>query len=251
MLVQSIYKKIITCVILGLTLSALFLMLGNGGNVPLFPPLLVFTLVGLSLFGAIIFPFTWQYFEREHKMFSLQIYGVFYFLIRYSIAFNIACFGWKKLFGLQFVVPIDIAALPMNQQSGEWLTWYYFGHSFVFGIVLSLFQIDGAFLLLFRRTLLLGSIILFAFMFNLTLINIFYQMNVGALIQSIILTLGILFLILLDYKRLVQFFLKAKNELPSIKMKSTLSKNLVRFSVILFSLLFTWYLKSLMDSGMK
>ena len=133
----------------------------------------------------------------------------------------------------------------MNQQSGEWLTWYYFGHSFAFGVILSIIQIGGSYLLLFRKTLLLGATILFAFMLNLTLINIFYQMNAGALLQSVLLTIGIAFLILLDYDRLVAFFLKAKSSLPILTL-SNLTKNILRLSAILLSLVFTIYLKSLM-----
>jgi hypothetical protein len=76
------------------------------------------------------------------------------------------------------------------------------------GYILAVIQIGGSCLLLFRKTLLLGSVVLFSFMLNLTLINIFYQVNAGALLQSVILTIGILFLILLDYNRLVAFFLK-------------------------------------------
>ena len=132
----------------------------------------------------------------------------------------------------------------MNQQSGEWLTWYYFGHSFAFGVILSIIQIIGSFLILFRRTLLLGASILFAFMLNLTLINIFYQMNAGALLQSVLLTIGIAYLILLDYDKLVVFFLKTKSSLPGLTL-SNLVKNLLRLSAIVLSLLFTIYLKSL------
>ena len=133
----------------------------------------------------------------------------------------------------------------MNQQSGEWLTWYYFGHSFAFGVILSIIQIAGSFLLLFRRALLLGATILFAFMLNLTLINIFYQMNAGALLQSILLTTGIAYLILLDYDKLVVFFLKTKSSLPGLAL-SNLAKNLLRLSAIILSFLFTIYLKSLL-----
>ncbi len=102
-----------------------------------------------------------------------------------------------------------------------------------------------SYLLLFRRTLLLGATILFAFMLNLTLINVFYQMNAGALFQSIALTIGIAFLILLDYDRLVAFFLKTTTSLPSLPI-SNKAKNKLRLSVIVLSLLFTIYLKSLM-----
>jgi hypothetical protein len=53
-------------------------------------------------------------------------------------------------------------------------------------------------------------------------------MNLGALLQSLILTLAIFFLILLDYKRLVAFFLQAKPDLPLFAFKQGSTKNLIR-----------------------
>lgn len=242
---NSIEKKISACLIFGLVLSALLLILGNGGNIPWLPPILIFSLVGISMLIGLLFPFVWQYLERKQKINSERIYGFFYSAIRYCIAFNIASFGWKKFYGLQFIVPTEIASLPMNQQSGEWLTWFYFGHSPAFGIIIALIQIIGGYLLLFRRTVLIGALILFPVLLNLTLIAIFYQMNAGALMQSVLLTIGVLFLILLDYKKLVEFFFKTKSTLPSLKINSLLLKNAVRLSAIVVSLLFTMYLKSI------
>jgi hypothetical protein len=241
----SLPKKFVTCFIAGLTTISLLLVLGNSGTLAWFPPVIVFSLVGFSLLSSIIFPFIWQAQEKRQKINSEQVYSIVYGIIRYTIAFNLASFGWKKLLGLQFVVPNEISDQPMNKQSGEWLTWYYFGHSFAFGLILAIIQIGGSYLLLFRRTLLLGATILFAFMLNLTLINIFYQMNAGALFQSVALTIGIIFLILLDYERLVGFFLRAKSNLPTLLL-SSLTKNAIRLSAIILSLLFTIYLKSLM-----
>lgn len=240
-----IVKKISAFLMLGLVFSALVLTLGNGGNVSWFPPIVVFLLVGIALLSAILFPFIWHYLERKQKINAAKVYGFLYSGIRYAIAFNIASFGWKKFYGLQFIVPTEIASLPMNQQSGEWLTWFYFGHSHAFGIIIALIQIGGGYLLLFRRTLLIGSIILFALLSNLTLINVFYQMNAGALVQSVVLTIGVLFLILLDYKKLVAFFLKTKSNLPSLKFNSIFVKNSIRLSAIILSLLYTIYIKSL------
>lgn len=241
----SLLKKIGTCFIAGLTTIALLLVLGNSGTLTWFPPVIVFSLVGISLLSSLIFPFIWHSQEKKQRINSEKIYAITYAIIRYTLAFNLASFGWKKLLGLQFVVPNEISDKPMNQQSGEWLTWFYFGHSFAFGVILSIIQIGGSYLLLFRRTLLLGATILFAFMLNLTLINIFYQMNAGALLQSVLLTIGIAFLILLDYDRLLAFFLKAKSNLPTLTL-SNLTKNILRLSAIILSLLFTIYLKSLM-----
>ena len=240
-------KKLITCVVASLTTIALLLVLGNGGTLKWFPPLVVFSLVGISFFSALIFPFIWQYQENKNTINSEKIYGILYAIIRYTITFNLASFGWKKIFDLQFIVPTEIAEKPMNQQSGEWLTWYYFGYSKAFGFCITMIQIVGAYFLLFRKTLLLASIVLFAFMINLLMINIFYHLNAGALTQSVLLTLGITFLISLEYDKLVVFFLKTTSTLPSIPFKNALSKHAVRISVLVLSFLFTLYLKSLIQ----
>lgn len=242
---NSIWKKIFTILILGLEFSALLLLLGNGGNIPWFPPVLVFSLIGISLSGVLFFPVIWHFLEKKQKINSTKLYGFLYSSIRYCIAFTIAAFGWKKFYGLQFIVPAEIANIPMNRQTGEWLTWFYFGYSHTFGIIIALIQIMGGYLLLFRRTLLIGAIILFSLLLNLTLINIFYQMNAGGLLQSVLLTIGVLFLILLDYKKLVVFFLKTKSTLPALNFENGILKNILRISAIVLSLLFTVYLKSL------
>ncbi|QOG02684.1 hypothetical protein [Flavobacterium sp. MDT1-60] len=243
---NSILKKISASLILGLEFSALLLLLGNGGNIPWLPPVLVFSGVGVSLLLSILFPFGWHFLEQKQKINSTKVYAILYSGIRYCIAFNIASFGWKKFYGLQFIVPSEISNMPMNQQSGEWLTWFYFGYSHAFGIIIAVTQIIGSYLLLFRRTLLIGSILLISLLFNLTLINIFYHMNAGALLQSILLTIGVLYLILLDSKKLIDFFFKSKSNLQSVDVNGFFPKNMLRLSAIVLSLLFTIYLKNLM-----
>jgi len=242
----SIIKKFISCLVAALTTIASLLVLGNSGNLTWFPPLVVFSLVGLIFLGAIIYPIIWQHQERKQKINSVKIYSFLNTLIRYTIAFNLASFGWKKIFGLQFIVPKSIADKPMNEQSGEWLTWFYFGYSRTFGLVLAFIQIVGSYLLLFRKTFLIAAIALFAFMLNLTLINIFYQMNAGALTQSILLTTGLVYIILADYQRLKTFFLNTSPNFPCLTINNSTLKNSVRLSAIILSLLFVLYLKSLM-----
>ena len=243
---NSIFKKISASLILGLEIAALFLLLGNGGNIPWLPPVLVFSGVGISLLTSILFPFIWHYLEQKRKIDSAKVYGIIYSGIRYCIAFNIASFGWKKFYGLQFIVPVEISNMPMNKQTGEWLTWFYFGYSHTFGIIIAIIQIVGGYLLLFRNTVLIGSIILFSLLLNLTLINIFYHMNAGALLQSILLTIGVLYLILLDLKKLIDFFFKSKSNLQSVNVNGFFLKNILRLSAVFLSLLFTIYLRNLM-----
>lgn len=241
---NSLFKKSITSFIFGLEFSAVMLLLCNGGNVPWLPPVLVFSVIGFFLVSSLLFPFIWHFLERRQKVNSEKIFGFLYGGIRYCTAFNLAGFGWKKYYGLQFVVPEEVSNRAMNQQTGEWLTWFYFGYSHTYGILIASIQIIGSTLLLFRKTLLFGALILFTLLFNLTLINIFYEMNAGALLQSILLTIGVLFLILPDYKKLITFFFETKTLLPSFHF-NRLVKNAIRISVLVLSLAFTIYLKSL------
>ena len=241
----SLFKKIVTCFVAGIVTAALLLLLGNSGTIWWFPPPVVFSLVGISFVLALAFPYIWQYNETKGSYNSIKIHAWLCALIRYCIALDIAGFGWKKIFGLQFVVPLAMAEQPMNQQTGEWLTWYYFGHSLAFASIIAAIQIGGSILLLFRKTVLIGAIILFSLMLNITLINIFYHMNTGGLVQSVVMTIGIVFLILLDYKRLIDFFLKSQSNLAPHTLGSSFTKNIIPWAVILLPLLFTIYLSSM------
>ncbi|WP_375447974.1 hypothetical protein [uncultured Fibrella sp.] len=235
-------KKFSTCLTAGLTLSALLLVLGNSGTLAWFPPPLVFSLVGISLGSAVIFPFIWQRWERHPTHNADRIYAILFTVIRYSIAFNLASFGWKKVFGLQFIVPPDLAGEPMNLQSGETLVWYFFGYSHPFGLITALIQIIGSYFLLVRRTFLLSCLVLFTLMLNIALVDIFYHLNAGALIQAVILTLGLLFLLLTDKQKLVALFLKSDPAIPSITYKNKWLKNAARLSALTLSLLFVYYI---------
>ena len=67
----------------------------------------------------------------------------------------------------------------------------------------------------------------------------------GALLQSVILTIGVLYLVLLEYEKLVVIFLKTMSKLPTIQWTNPLIKNMIRLTVIILPLLYSLYLKSL------
>jgi len=237
----SLLHRIITCIAAGLVTGALWLLIGRGASNPLFPKPIIFTLVGISLSGILIFPFVWQYLKKNNAEANDKIYAWLYAIIRYAVALDISIFGWKKFFHLQFIVPDNIASIPMNQQSGELLTWFYFGHSYAFGCIVACLQIFGGAMLLFRRTWLLGAIVLFSLLLNIMSIDIFYQMNAGALSQSVIMTIGLIFLILIDYDRLAEFFFKAQSNILSVTSVKLNTKTIFRVAGVLLPILYTWY----------
>ena len=238
---RSFLYRVITSIIAGLVTAALWLLIGRSAEDPLVPKVIILTLVVASLLSIIVFPFIWQYLQSKKAEVGDKINAWLYAIIRYAIALDLAIFGWKKYFHLQFNVDDKIASQPMNQQSGEILTWFYFGHSHVFGCVVASLQILGATMLLFRKTWLLGAIILFTLMLNITSINIFYQMNAGALSQSVIMTIGLIYLIGIDYDRLAEFFFKAQSNILSVSSVKLSTKTILRLVGITFPVLYTWY----------
>jgi hypothetical protein len=122
------------------------------------------------------------------------------------IGLDLAMFGWQKLFHQQFIVPLGRLDEPFSSFSREDLTWAYFHASYAFTCVIAFCQIAGSFLLFPRRTRLFGAIFLLPVLLNITLIDLFYGFEAGVTVHAIILLIGLLYLILVHYRRLAVFF---------------------------------------------
>src|SRR5216110_286805 len=109
-----------------------------------------------------------------------------YRALRFVVSFFIILYGFAKLNGSQFTILASELDKPMGQVSGFWLTWYYFGYSPIYGNFIGLMQIVGGVLLMFRKTTLLGSCLLFPIVTNIVLIDIFYGIDPGALLVALI-----------------------------------------------------------------
>ena len=122
-------------------------------------------------------------------------YGLLLGIVRYWLAFQICTYGFAKILGTQFHTPIYRLDLPMGSVSGFGLTWYYFGYSRALSLIIAGLQIVGSVMLMFRRTTLLGCLVLLPVMANILLINVFYDIAVGAFLNSVLFTIGLLFLL--------------------------------------------------------
>lgn len=134
-------------------------------------------------------------------------------VIIYLLAFDLYSFGWQKIFGLQMVVILGMLDMPFNSLDGETLTWAYFRRSYPFTVAIAITQISGSLLLLFRRTRLLGLIILIPVLVNIILIDTFYHLHTWVLIHALVLTTGILFLLFQHLPQLTNFFFSTSTAL--------------------------------------
>jgi hypothetical protein len=166
-----------------------------------------------------------------------------YSVCRYLVALIIISYGFAKLNGSQFTILDSELDKPMGQVPGFWLTWYYFGYS-NYGNIIAIIQIISGLLLMFRKTTLLASIIIFGMMFNIVLIDIFYQINLSGLLSAII-TLILTFIILLSHKSDIIKFLSSKHNGLSFFTKESkyinFSRNLIRILIVFGAFSFTYW----------
>jgi len=144
-----------------------------------------------------------------------------YDFCRYFVAFVIIAYGWAKIMGSQFTILDSELDKPMGEVSGFWLTWHYFGFSPIYGNLIALTQIVFGFLLLWRKTVLLAACVLFGIVANIILIDIFYAIDLGALVMAGILA-GALFIILNFHRQeLIETFWARQNSVfPDLKNTS-------------------------------
>lgn len=191
-----------------------------------FPMLMMGSFI-VSIIFALCFASYWHYQEKRLSGFSSpQIHAWFQGIIRYCLAFFLSIYGFAKFFHLQFVNSYHLQDAIVSTLNGTELTWNYFGHSDQMGFIIGVCQIAGGALLLFRRTTLAGIALLLPIMFNVVLINQFYQISIGAFINSIVYTLSLVYLLTLYHTELKELLCNYKSKLPVI-IKPVL-KNILR-----------------------
>lgn len=165
-------------------------------------------------------------------------------ILRYVVAFLVITYGFAKLNGSQFTILDSELDKPMGQVSGFWLTWYYFGYSKVYGNLIALLQVLGGILLMFRRTTLLGTCLLLPIIANIILVDIFYGIDLGALLVALIIEAALLIILTPHAMELYDLFWVKQKPLPPAKSTrriATIGKYAARAVLILIPAIFTYW----------
>jgi hypothetical protein len=197
----------------------------------------------IGLVFAVIYSVYWQRKEIKGKINSGKLHAWMRGILRYWLVFEICAYGFAKILKTQFGVSYYRDDVPVGQLDGFQLTWNYFAHSYAFAVIIATFQIGGSILLLFRRTTLLGAAILLPVMVNIVLINYFYDISPGAFMNSVLFSLGLLFLLLLQRAALIRVFLQTASSLP--KTKFGFFKYLYRFLAVACAFALIYYFTTL------
>ena len=228
----SLFKKLITCILAGLVIGASMLRIGFTFFRAWVPVRIISITPFLLLVAATVYAVIWQL-RKTNNPATLAFWQG---LLRYGVAFDLATFGWEKLFHLQFVMPQSKLDIPFSSFSSQDLFWAFFSHSYPLGCIIAGCQITGAMLLLFHRTRLAGVLILLPVLANILLMDIFYQVGNSVIVHAAIMMSGTLYFLFIEFNRLKEFFFVAKDQLPTLNLSKYL-KIAIRLSIIYIPLL--------------
>jgi hypothetical protein len=226
-------RKLFVCLLAGLIVGAVLRRIMARYFVTLLSPITIWGLFLLCLLIYLGYAFVWQWKEKKGRGNSPARLIFFQSIIAYTLAFDLASFGWQKIFHLQMVVPLGVLDLPFNSLDGETLTWAYFRRSYPFTVTIAISQMVSAYLLLWPRTRLLGLICMIPILLNIILIDFFYHLPVGVLLHAIILMAGVIYLLMQYHTSLVNFFFRT---LPAAITTATINRRtryILRTAVIL------------------
>lgn len=147
--------------------------------------------------------------KKRKSGLSLNNEKLIYYCItscRYLLSVLIMFYGFQKLINDQLHASYYWYGDELGKLSGYQLTWAFFGHSKFYNFFIAFAQVVGGFLLLFRRTTLLGALFLLPILFNITLINYSYDISAKDIIT--VLLLMDIFLISISIKPLLSFFIQ-------------------------------------------
>lgn len=160
-------------------------------------------------------------------------------IIRYVLGLIMFAYGLIKIVGSQFILPSSIYSSQLKELDGVTLTWAFLGFSSWFSILIGLFELIPALLLLFKRTKLLGAILLFPTVFAVFLINNAYGFLPHMRVLTTVLLLMDISLLAVNYKVFMRFFEEMLSDRSVSKMRE-ITINLILMGLVAFLIIYNF-----------
>ncbi|WP_026775490.1 hypothetical protein [Polaribacter sp. Hel_I_88] len=197
---------------------------------------------GFTIFLTFFVSIIWSFLDKKRASYNTLQYW-FQVVLRIFLCFAMILYGFAKIFKGQFADPsLELLIQNVGDMSPMGLAWTFMGHSMYYNIFTGSLEIIGGLLLLNRKTVSLGSLVIVGFMINVVFMNFTYDIPVK--LFSIHLVLMSFLLLISDGKRFLQFFIKnekiekveytnyIKNK-PLLKIISFLKKALITVSILI------------------
>jgi hypothetical protein len=120
----------------------------------------------------------WSILDRKRSNYA-RLHQWLNIYVRYSLALTMVSYGAAKVIKTQFPNPsLDRLLQPFGDASPMGLLWTFMGASMAFNIFTGGGEFVGGLLLSFRRTALLGALVVIAVMSNVVMLNFSYDVPV-------------------------------------------------------------------------
>jgi hypothetical protein len=176
----------------------------------------------IDVLGFIPLALIWTIFDRRNRN-NVVVREIIYFVVRYQLATMMFLYGSAKLIGLQGVpqgipqpTPLEWVR-PLGEISSGQVMMTWLGYSPIYRFFAGVNETLGAILLLFRRTTLLGSLLILSVMAFVTALDLTY--HIGPAASAALYGVGAFYLIAREWRRLAGVFLFGEPTAPTSPRK--------------------------------
>jgi hypothetical protein len=199
-----------------LNLSYEITVFTNGSGDTTYDYVIVFSIALVSFLGMIV----WSALDRERTNYTALLYWL-NVAVRFYVGLMLINYGLVKVFKTQFPSPgLNRLTQLYGNSSPMGLAWTFLGFSTGYNIFMGCAEV-AAVLLLFRRTVTLGSIICLMTTANVMAVNYFYDVPVKILSTALFLMSA--FLMIQNGRPLFDFFIR--NTLTKLKTARAVAFN--------------------------
>ncbi|NOY47156.1 MAG: hypothetical protein GXO84_02915 [Chlorobi bacterium] len=164
--------------------------------------------LGLNLVLTLLIGGVWSISDRKRLSYNILFYW-FQVILRVFLFLAMLLYGMVKIFKGQFAdASLELLLQPVGNMSPMGLAWTFMGHSFAYSFFIGFAEVLGGVLLLYRKTLTLGSMIIIGVMTNVAVMNFTYDIPVK--LFSIHLVVMASVLLFADRHRMINIFFKNK-----------------------------------------
>ena len=208
---------------------------------------------------CVLLSIVWSWLDRKRPSYNRLNYW-FKVYLRYAVAIIMLGYGLVKVIPIQMPYPNSLDLLgKVGDQSLFSVLWNFMGASPGYQIFTGICEITASLLLLFRRTSVLGTLLMCAILTNVVALNFFY--NVSVKIPSSLLLVCVFYLLTPFLQRFIQLFFYQKEvaftepcyQFQSKKIKYLLNVlGVLLISIFIISSSFTnlkWHNKHLTNRG--
>lgn len=175
--------------------------------------------------------------------------ATFELVFRQCVFIILNIYALSKLLGGQFYMkghlPTEIANTTLGEASGFSLAWTFMGHSYFYILFIGLFQLVGAWFLLWNKTKLLGVLILLPIMVNIIIFDIIFLDVYPALANAIIVLLMLLLILFFNKEIVKDILIKFTNFQATIKIP--IKKRLITFGITILIIVLIFSFDSLIE----